>query len=125
MFRHLIKGNETMTPKTNYSQPVATKSPHYGWQVVSYLEFDQDRKIKIMTMKSLPSGNLDTTATVVKQYGLFELFDSTRIDDYSATIVREKVRVTEKAAMLQHMETLANRDSIVEAAHIHYAKQVA
>ena len=110
------------TPKTNYSQPAINKDSRYGWTVTSYLDFQDDIKIKIKTMKR-HTGWLGTIATAMRQSGAFESHFMN--SDYSALIVSEKVRVTEKAAMAQHMEALAERDDIVAAAKAHYAKQLA
>lgn len=94
-----------------------TKSAHYGWTVVSYLEFRGDLRIKLTTMKR-HSGKLVTTASAMKNDGAFE--SHMMYADFSQNVISETVRVTEKAALAQHNAALAVRDEIIAAASAHY-----
>lgn len=94
-----------------------TKSVHYGWTVVSYLEFRGDLRIKLTTMKR-HSGKLVTTASAMRQDGAFE--SHMMYADFSQNVISETVRVTEKAALDQHNRVIAMRDEIIAMAKQHY-----
>lgn len=97
------------------------KDAHNGWTVTTYIDFHDDMKIKVLTMKR-HSGNLTTTVSATRCDGEFETH--MMFKDFSKTMASDRVRVTEKAAMEQHNRVVAMRDDIIRQVTQHYAEKV-
>jgi len=84
-----------------------------GYQAISMIPFDNERDMRIATMKTF-GGELATSATVVTKTEMG--FTYMMYQDYSALMEREKVRVTSKAVKEQHERALAKIDAYTRAA---------
>lgn len=95
---------------------------YYGHQAETGMDLPDNRFLKITTMKR-SSGNLATTATVGKSSG--NSFSFVVFQDFTKTLVNEKVRVTEKAVKNQHDKVLENLDALKAEIAEYYSKETA
>lgn len=99
----------------------AHKNMRGEWSAQTDVKLEGAYILRVSTFKG-SSGYLTTTATRMVDQGdggvSFIMFR-----DFNITVIRDKVRVTERAINAQHNTAMAEIEAIKEACAAHYAKE--
>lgn len=92
------------------------------WSGETTIPYKGDLKLRVVTTKR-SNGNLETFVSAIKEDGGF--WTHRMYADFSARVVSEKCRVTERRVTEQHQRALAQVDDMFYSADLHYANQAA
>lgn len=106
-------------PQTQYRTTVLKS--HHGWEADTHVELEDSHILRIHTMKHY-GGELVTTATrMVRTTGDFLGLSYIPTEDFNAVVIRERVRVTERAVRSQHAWALEQVNDLKARVKDHYA----